>query len=398
MISVGMDVSKGKSTVCIMKPGGEVLRKPFELTHTQEGIRTFAEFIRSLNDDVKFVMESTGHYHWPVAYSLHDEGFFVCVVNPYRMMRFCSQNIRRAKTDRIDSINIALFGICYWHELVSISSANDTYNEMRMLSRQYSYTIELIVKAKMNLKTLAERTMPNIETLVKNNKRHSKFIDFVNRYWHYDNILQMGEKKFCRDYINWAKKQRYHNCEQKAKQIYSLAQSSISVLPYSTSTKIVITEAAKCIYLLETSRVTILTQLSELAKSLPEYEVVRSMCCVGDILAPLLIAEIGDIHRFNNKHSVIAYAGIDAPPYQSGTYTGTNRHISKRGNGHLRKIGFEIMQSLLMHKPEDDPVFDYITKKRDEGMGAKKAMIAGLNKFLRIYYGKVKEFYRTIEA
>ena len=183
--------------------------------------------------------------------------------------------------------------------------------------------------------------------------------------WHYDNILQMGEKRFCRDYINWAKKQRYHNCEQKAKQIYSLEQSSISVLPYSTSTKIVFTEAAKCIYLLETSRVTILTQLSELAKSLPEYEVVRSMCCVGDILAPLLIAEIGDIHRFNNKHSVIAYAGIDAPPYQSGTYTGTNRHISKRGNGHLRKIGFEIMQSLLMHKPEDDPVFDYITKKRD---------------------------------
>ena len=120
-------------------------------------------------------------------------------------MRFCSQNIRRAKTDRIDSINIALFGICYWHELVSISSANDIYNEMRMLSRQYSYTIELIVKAKMNLKTLAERTMPNIETLVKNNKRHSKFIDFVNRYWHYDNILRMGEKKFCRDYINWAK-------------------------------------------------------------------------------------------------------------------------------------------------------------------------------------------------
>ena len=130
-----------------------------------------------------------------------------------------------------------------------------------MLSRQYSYTIELIVKAKMNLKTLAERTMPNIETLVKNNKRHSKFIEFVNRYWHYDNILQMGEKRFCRDYINWEKKQRYHNCEQKAKQIYSLAQSSISVLPYSTSTKIVITEATKCIYLLETSRVTILTQL-----------------------------------------------------------------------------------------------------------------------------------------
>ena len=122
------------------------------------------------------------------------------------------------------------------------------------------------------------------------------------------------------------------------------------------------------------------------------------MSCVGEILTPLLIAEIGDLSRFNNKHALIAYAGIDAPPYQSGAYTGTNRHISKRGNGYLRKIGYEIMQSLLMHKPEDDPVYVFISKKRNEGMGGKKAMIAGLNKFFRVYYGKVTELYRSIEA
>jgi hypothetical protein len=51
-----------------------------------------------------------------------------------------------------------------------------------------------------------------------------------------------------------------------------------------------------------------------LAKTLPEYSVVRAMSCIGDTLAPRLIAEIGDVHRFTNKHSLIAYAGIDAPP------------------------------------------------------------------------------------
>lgn len=88
--------------------------------------------------------------------------------------------------------------------------------------------------------------------------------------------------------------------------------------------------------------------------------------------------------------------GIDAPPYQSGKFNATERHISKRGNAHLRKIGYEIMQSLIMHKPDGDPVFDYITKKRAEGKPVKAAMIAGLNKFLRIYYGKVSELYSSL--
>lgn len=133
------------------------------------------------------------------------------------------------------------------------------------------------------------------------------------------------------------------------------------------------------------------------AKTLPEYAVVREMPCIGDKLAPRIIAEIGNVRRFNNKHSLIAYAGIDAPPYQSGTFNATECHISKRGNSYLRKTGYEIMQSKIQHKPKDDIVFDFIQRKRSEGKCGKEAMIAGLNKFLRIYYGKVTEAYNTID-
>ena len=111
------------------------------------------------------------------------------------------------------------------------------------------------------------------------------------------------------------------------------------------------------------------------------------------MLSPAIIAEIGDVRRFKNKHSLIAYAGIDAPPYQSGAFHASERHISKRGNSYLRKTGYEIMQSLIKHKPADNAVYDFIQKKRSEGKCGKEAMIAGLNKFLRVYYGKVMEFY-----
>jgi len=122
------------------------------------------------------------------------------------------------------------------------------------------------------------------------------------------------------------------------------------------------------------------------------------MACVGDTLTPLVIAEIGDVRNFHSKHALIAYAGIDAPPYQSGGFNGTERHISKRGNGYLRHVGFEIMQCKLRLKPKGDPVYEFIQKKRSEGKCGKEAMVAGINKFLRIYYGKVTELYRELDA
>lgn len=146
----------------------------------------------------------------------------------------------------------------------------------------------------------------------------------------------------------------------------------------------------------EESRDTILAQMQILCKTLPEYSVVRDMNCIGDVLAPRIIAEIGDVRRFKNKHALIAYAGIDAPPYQSGTFNASERKISKRGNSYLRKTDYEIMQSLIKHKPADDSVYDFIQKKRSEGKCGKEAMIAGLNKFLRVYYGRVIERYSEL--
>ena len=134
--------------------------------------------------------------------------------------------------------------------------------------------------------------------------------------------------------------------------------------------------------------------MDELAKELPEYEIVKRMKGVGDKLAPRLIAEIGDVRRFKNSKSLIAYA--DAPPYQSGQFEGTNRHISKRGSRSLRKCGYEVMRAIKSSKPkEDNAVYEYMLKKEAEGKNKKLVKIAGLNKFLRIYYARVKEVYQA---
>jgi transposase len=240
--------------------------------------------------------------------------------------------------------------------------------------------------------------MPGIKPLLggwNESSGKNKLADFANEYWHYDNITKKSEKQFIASYIKWAKKNGYHQNQDKAAKIYLLAKSGIPTISSGNpTTKMLVQEAVKVLKEVDNTLKKILTQMQSLAKSLPEYAVVRAMGGVGEVLAAKLIAEIGDVRRFHHGKSLISYAGIDSPPYQSGQFTAQNRRISKRGSAYLRKIGYEVMQSLKTHgAPADDSVYQFILKKELEGKSKKAAKIAGLNKFLRIYYARVMEVY-----
>ena len=123
----------------------------------------------------------------------------------------------------------------------------------------------------------------------------------------------------------------------------------------------------------------------------PEYDTVIGMYGVGRVLAPQLMAEIGDTRRFHGRKAITAFAGLDAPPYQSGTVDIKSRSISKRGSSHLRRTLFLVVETYLKRKPANEPVYQFLDKKRSEGKLYKVYMIAAANKFLRIYYARVNE-------
>jgi transposase len=113
------------------------------------------------------------------------------------------------------------------------------------------------------------------------------------------------------------------------------------------------------------------------------------MHAVGKTLAPQIIAEIGDVRRFPKRTSLACFAGIEPPENQSGVYNQHSRHISKQGSPHLRRALFQVMQCALKLKNADEPVFQFLDRKRSEGKPYKVYMIAAANKFLRIYYARV---------
>jgi hypothetical protein len=251
------------------------------------------------------------------------------------------------------------------------------------------------------LNGILDRTMPGIKGLLSgkrsDNPTKDKLSDFVEEYWHFHNINRFSEEGFTTDYCRWAREKGYHASKAKAKAIYLLAASGPPLSSGAASTKMVTLEAVKVLRETNKTLFTILTQMQKLATALPEYEVVRAMQGVGDVLAPRLIAEIGDVRRFHSGSALIAYAGIDAPPFESGKFVATKRSISKRGASQLRKTGYEVMKCLKTVKPkEDDAVYQFMLKKEGEGKPKKVAKIAALNKFLRIYYARVKAVYAVL--
>lgn len=400
MISVGVDVSKGKSTICVLKPYGEIVCRPFEIKHAEKDLESLDSLLKKLDGEIRIIMEATGIYHLPILTFLEEKGYFVSVINPFAMKKYAKDNsIRGAKTDKLDAITIANYGIDKWFKLQKHEGDEETYAELKLLGRRYRYYMELHVKALQELTHILDYVMPGIKKLFNSWDEASgkdKLSDFVERFWHFDLITSLSLDEFVDEYLAWAGEKKYHRSRSKAEAVYELASDGIPTLSSSTpSTKMLVQEAVSVLRAVDNSLSHILSRMQELAKSLPEYPTVRAMGGVGDVLAPKLIAEIGDVRRLHSAKALIAWAGIDPPPYESGQFVGSKRRITKRGSSTLRKVGYEVMRVLKSHKaPEDDVVYNYILKKESEGKEKKHAKIAGLNKFLRIYYARVMAVYR----
>ena len=394
MISVGIDVAKGKSTVCAIKPYGEVLLTPKDYKHTTDDLGKLHEKLSTFSEEIHIVMEATGNYHLPIFFFLRSKDYRISIINPLEMKRYRCQGIRNPKTDKIDALIIAQYGIDFWYRFKDETKKSSKRMELKLLGKQYEQYMKFRVMRCQALSDILDRTMPGVYKTLNDfdrNNGNDKLADFAYDFCHRDQIYKNTEKVFVKKYLNWLKKKGYRQNEDEARQLYSLSLTSIPTLEDTPVTRMFVKEAVNVLREVDSSLFHILNEMKSLAKQMSEYETVLSMGGVGETLAPRLIAEIGDPRLFHSGKALVAYAGLDAPPYQSGQFTGTKRHISKRGSATLRKIGYELMDSMNKHQRLliDDSVCQFFMKKREEGKHYRVAMMAAYNKFLRIYHSRV---------
>ena len=328
MNAVGIDVSKGKSMVAILRPYGEIVVSPFEVMHTASNLNSLVELIKSVDGESRIVMEHTGRYYEPIIRRLSEANLFVSAVNP-------------------------------------------------------------------NLISILDQTYPGVNTYFDSPARSDgsqKWVDFATTYWHVDCVRKMSLNAFTDHYRQWCKRKKYNFSQNKAEEIYGASKELVPVLPMDELTKLIIKQAVEQLNTASKTVEALRTLMNETAAKLPEYPIVMAMKGVGTSLGPQLLAEIGDVTRFTHKGAITAFAGVDPGVNESGTYEQKSVPTSKRGSSELRKTLFQVMDCLIKTMPQDDPVYLFMDKKRAQGKPYYVYMTAGANKFLRIYYGRVKEY------
>ena len=397
MIAVGIDVSKSKSTVAILNGDGNIRAKPFNVRHTADELLALVNYIKGTSEVPTILMEPTSHYHYPLLKAFQEANLPVCLINPYQMKKYGDTALRKAKTDKRDSIRIAQYALEKSYSLIPYTPSDQKYEDLRFLSRQYSQRISILTVNKVQLLALLDQTMPGITSLLPLKSRdpdNCVLLRFIKRFKSFEMIRKMGKTRFLESFQLLVRKTKDRCAGTKGLRIYELALNSVTTRgdnPLMAMTQ------EQCVALISTSQKAadeINLQMRTIAETLPEYKVLRAMAGVGDRLGPVILAEIGDVRRFHSGKALNAYAGNDAPPYQSGQFESRNRHISKRGNPALRKACFEVMQALKLTKPQDDPVYLFLAKKEQEGKPYNVAKMAAVNKFLRIYYARVMELYK----
>lgn len=399
MNAVGIDVSKGKSTVTIRRPADVVVMPPRDFPHTQSGINALVGQIMGLDGETKVCMEHTGRYYEPVASWLSDAGIFVSAVNPILIRSFGDDSLRSPKTDKADAKKIARYTLDHWATLRQYSRMDEIRNRLKTMNRQFGFYMGQKTAMKNNLIALLDQSYPGANSFFTSPARSNgsqKWVDFVHTYWHVDCVRGKSLQAFTEHYRNWCKRKGYSFSAGKAETIYKVSSDLIAVFPKDGSTKMLVQQAVAMLNAISETVESLRMKMDQTAATLPEYPAVMAMGGVGPTLGPQLIAEIGDVTRFTHRGALTAFAGVDPGANQSGGRNQKSVCTSKKGSPHLRKTLFQVMDGLIKRSPADDPVYAFMDKKRAQGKPYYVYMTAGSNKFLRIYYARVKEYLATL--
>ncbi|WP_373736744.1 IS110 family transposase, partial [Bacteroides heparinolyticus] len=227
MNAVGIDVSKGKSMVAIMRPFGEIVSTPFEIKHTSSDINSLIEIINSVEGESRIVMEHTGRYYEALAHELSAANLFVSAINPKLIKDFDNDSLRKVKSDKADSVKIARYALDKWQNLKQYSVMDELRIQLKTMNRQFGFYMKHKTAMKNNLIGILDQTYPGVNSYFDSPARSDgsqKWVDFASTYWHVDCVRKMSLNAFTLHYQKWCKRKKYNFSQSKAEEIYGKAK------------------------------------------------------------------------------------------------------------------------------------------------------------------------------
>lgn len=378
---LAIDVAKSKSMITLVSSCGEVLIEPYEINHSINDFTNLLNRISKLKlDNISVIMESTGVYHRPIERFFLEHNFKVFVINPiYGKMH--KRNLRKTKTDKEDCFN--LINLFFTNTFKEYLKPDQLYLDLNALSRQYFALDELCVNIKNRYKNLLYLCFPEYEELFKGSAIYSNTaLEFIENYPHADIISKT--RIDCLQ--NFFKKHNFSHWKSKPIKIKEVACHSYPSVNMNDELVSNLSQIARLVNEYQKAIDIIKYKIIFLAKKSKYFKQINSIYGIGEFTTSIIIAELGDINRFNNIKELTAYCGLDPSIKQSGKSINIHGPISKTGNKYMRKILYIAVSSIIrltaIYKQEND-IEIYYRKKRNEGKHHYASIVACTTKLLR---------------
>ena len=382
MYIVGIDIGKNHHEASIVSPEGKQIGHSLRFATTHKGADSLMSFIFNNigNSSCIFGMEATGHYWYPIYSFLKARGYTIYVINPIQSDSLRKMYIRQTKNDSIDSFLIA--EVIRFGQFTTTSMADENILAMRQLCRYRDSVISSRTEIKLRISTIMEQIFPEYEKQFSS-LWLSTSMGILEKYLTPENIENAPI-----DELFEIIKDKSHNklTMKKAISIREAAADTFGIKIAQDAFSFQLKQLIDRMNFLDKQIEALDCQILEYYEKFDCY--LHTIPGIGMIGAATILAEIGDISRFKNSSSLIAFAGIDPTVRQSGEFNSTHNHMSKRGSPYLRHAIFLAATTCSFH---NSPLNAYYKKKRDQGKHHLTATGAVARKLTTVIYAVLRD-------
>ena len=384
MYYIGIDIAKNKHEVSIIDASGKLLSESISFSNTIKGFEKLIKYLSSYNvysDNCIVGMEATGHY-WLSIYSyLVECKFNTFVINPIQSEAFRKMYIRKTKTDSKDSFVIAQ--VMRFGEFSSSPLSDERLFELKNLTRYRFSLVDESSDWKRKLIALLDQVFPEYDKLFSDIFGVTSK-NLLSKYPLPEDMLSISTETLA-ELLSKCSNGRFGFA--KAEEIQNSALNTFGVKFAKRSFSFQIKQIIDQISFLE-------EQLKFLEKEI-EYllndinPIITTITGIGSVLGASIIAEIGDISRFEKASQLVAYAGLDVSVKQSGEFNAINSaQLSKRGSPYLRRA---IWLASTVAAFKDPALSVYYTNLRNRGKAHGTAMGAVARKLTNIIFAVLRD-------
>ena len=376
MIYVGIDIAKLNHFAAAISSDGEILIEPFKFTNDYDGFYLLLSKLAPLDQNSIIIgLESTAHYGDNLVRFLISKGFKVCVLNPIQTSSMRKNNVRKTKTDKVDTFVIAK--TLMMQDSLRFMTLDDLdYIELKELGRFRQKLVKQRTRLKIQLTSYVDQVFPELQYFFKSGLHQNSVYALLKKaptptaiasmhMTHLAHLLEVASHG--------------HFGKEKARELRVLAQKSFGVNDSSLS--IQITHTIEQIELLDSQLFHTELEMANLVTCL--HSVIMTIPGIGFINGGMILGEIGDIHHFSEPKKLLAFAGLDPSVHQSGNFQAQRTRMSKRGSRVLRYALINAAHNVVKNNATFKAYYD---AKRAEGRTHYNALGHCAGKLVRVIW------------